>query len=82
MNKELEPCPFCENTEVYTTNDGKYCHYVECIRYQPEYIVCCRGPVRTTKQEAIDAWNKRTSKTLHLVVKEGEFRKEKKDGDV
>lgn len=48
----LKPCPFCGHTAILNTStDGKY-YWVSCTNDE------C-GSCKPTKEEAIDAWNKR-----------------------
>lgn len=55
----LKPCPFCGRTaKLYTSTDGKY-YWVSCTNDE------C-GSCKPTKEEAIDAWNKRYDEKLQF----------------
>ncbi len=52
---EPDACPFCGATEV--------CLSERWLGYHPEYYVDClvcdgRGPIRDSREEAVEAWNK------------------------
>ena len=76
MNKlhNLKPCPFCGKEETLPL----YSSFLEVTHehsneypYSPWYVMCtccCQTARYETKQEAINAWNKRTDISL---VKEG-----------
>lgn len=52
---ELKPCPFCGGEQV-TTKKGKYMWWCKCEKCNAE------SGVRSKKEEAIEAWNRRTTK--------------------
>lgn len=49
----MKNCPFCKSTDVAPTQHSRKSWTVMCLDCEAE------GPVKTTGQEAIDAWNKR-----------------------
>lgn len=50
----LKPCPFCGHTAILNTStDGKY-YWVSCTNDE-----CNSNSCKPTKEEVIDAWNKR-----------------------
>lgn len=59
MENKLKPCPFCKNFQ--------YFDIAEDSRYQGEhnawFVMCedcfTRGPRAETREEAIEAWNRR-----------------------
>lgn len=59
---ELKPCDYCEedgnfiqvDEELNSLGDDEGYFQVHC------YMCGARGPVCTTRQQAIDAWNKRS----------------------
>lgn len=51
---ELKPCPFCGCPDNTVYCDGGF--YAECGNPDCDAF----GPTRKTKQQAIDAWNKRS----------------------
>ena len=65
MPNELEPCPFCGCEAV----DGYYHdpfdgYQGDCSRYRLRCQVCGVSLERKTKQEAIEAWNRRNDEEL------------------
>ena len=51
-NSKLKPCPFCGEEDLGIERKGLF--YVTC------YKCDCEGPATKDKQQAIDAWNKRS----------------------
>ena len=52
---ELKPCPFCkydDDLRVLENLNGLYC--IRCMNCH------AKGPQELTRQQAIDAWNKRS----------------------
>ena len=55
---ELKPCPFCGSTNIDCSNySGSYnkAWFVQCDE------CCAMFPMFDTKEEAIEAWNTRTT---------------------
>ena len=65
MNNKLKPCPFCggepilDEDSVAFTNKPKSCFQILCINRQCG--VHLKTKWRETKQEAIEAWNRRVN---------------------
>ena len=53
---KLKPCPFCEDSRIHTDEEIKGLHTIECLNPN-----CAVEITKSTKQEAIEAWNRRTS---------------------
>jgi Lar family restriction alleviation protein len=57
--KELKPCPFCGSYAVRIAKDkvpdGGYIYDAHCTNCG------CGSPFRCTKEEVIEAWNRRTN---------------------
>lgn len=62
MTPELKPCPFCGYKSVeILEDDNKFLYY----RYMSQCQKCGAGAGRGhTKQEAIEAWNRRVGDDL------------------
>lgn len=59
MSEKLKPCPFCgsEDLNVYSYQN----YYSLPYRWEVACTQCeGRGPVKNTKKQAIDAWDKRS----------------------
>ena len=58
MTNELKPCPFFgdENTDTWDKigANGRTVFFAYCEKCK------CKGLISSTKEEAIDAWNKRS----------------------
>lgn len=52
MSDELLPCPFCGGTEQKVKSSGRWGWFVSCK-------CCAVGPSAGSRDEAIDAWNRR-----------------------
>ena len=52
MNKELKPCPFCGGTDQRVKSSGRWGWFVSCR-------CCAVGPSTASREEAVEAWNKR-----------------------
>lgn len=50
MENKLKPCPFCGNTDVYSS---PHVPFIVCKKCR------CWGPKKRTVKQAIDAWNRR-----------------------
>ena len=55
---DLKPCPFCGDTyiSIHSTKGGNYivgCNTLKCIG------LYCEGKLFNSKEEAIEAWNRR-----------------------
>ncbi len=52
---ELKPCPFCgKSSAIRVEQETEEVFFVAC------YDCCASGPYMPSKQQAIDAWNKRS----------------------
>lgn len=66
--EELKPCPFCGGKAEYYCEEHDWSDwgYISTAKYYDAYVECEKCGARTelfdTKQEAIDAWNKRIDK--------------------
>ena len=59
MNEKLKPCPFCGNTDVLLFEGAG--------RGGARIVICdcgASGALSYSKKEAIDAWNRRSSKDV------------------
>lgn len=58
---ELKPCPFCEGKTVSIYDYQNY--YTLPYHWRVKCDKCgAEGPIADSKEEAIDAWNKRSDK--------------------
>jgi len=57
-NMKIRVCPFCRNKDLFSipidSRFGNDVKYVECLDCH------AHGPLATTDEEAVKAWNKRT----------------------
>ena len=53
MDKKLKPCPFCGSKDDLLINDEDYEVFVFCWSCE------ARGPEMFSKNDAIEAWNRR-----------------------
>ena len=53
---ELKPCPFCGSNEL---SEAQHKQFGMSLRYTIKCLVCMGEMTRTTKQKAVNAWNRR-----------------------
>jgi len=58
MSEDLKPCPFCGSKDDMLINDEDYEVFVFCWSCE------ARGPNKSTKTDAIKAWNRRAGDGL------------------
>ena len=65
MSDKLKPCPFCGGeAELVYTNDNHRAPYVRCkfgVMQKPKCVGCQYPWNHKTEEEAIEAWNGRSS---------------------
>ncbi len=60
----LKPCPFCGTEgQVYDPRGRKIAWHVFCNECSCEGPVCLNGELVQTREQAIEAWNQRTTET-------------------
>lgn len=69
MSEKLKPCPFCGGEAVVECHDEDYGDdwIVSCINLDGECEITPHTKFYETKQEAIEAWNRRSNQDAVLI---------------